>query len=122
MAEPNPGPGAIGAVITDERGNRITSISRGIGYVTNNQAEYQAIIAALEKIISLGIKQAEIRADSELVVRQVNGKYKVKNAALRPLYSRIVELQGQLDSFSIKHIPREQNKEADRLAGQAVRY
>lgn len=116
----NPGPAAIGAVIKDEQGRIITSISQGIGLTTNNQAEYRAIIAALENAVSLGANQVEIRSDSELVVRQINGSYRVKNAALKPLYQQVKHLQSQLAGFTITHIPRQQNTEADSLANLAL--
>ena len=120
-AEPNPGPGAIGVVIQNQQGETIATISRSVGTVTNNQAEYMAVIAALEKALSLGYNDVEMRADSELIVRQINGRYKVRNTALKPLYQKVVELQSQFKSFTISHIPRYLNKEADRLAGEAVR-
>ncbi len=120
-AEPNPGPAAIGATIKDEQGKLITSISQPIGQATNNQAEYRAIIAALENAISLGASQVDIRSDSELVVRQINGRYRVKNVALKPLYQRVKQLQSQLKGFTITHIPRQQNIEADSLANMALK-
>ena len=116
----NPGPAAIGATIKDESGRLVASISRSIGRATNNQAEYQALIAALEKAIKLGARQVDIRLDSELVVKQVKGRYRVKNAALRPLYLKVGELLSQLEGFTIKNVPREQNAEADRLANKAL--
>jgi len=117
----NPGQSSIGATIKDERGQLIASISRCIGWATNNQAEYKAIIAALETAIDLGARQIELNSDSELVVRQINGQYRVKKAALKPLYQRVKELQDRLEGFTIRHIPRQQNKEADRLANAALR-
>ncbi len=119
-AEPNPGPAAIGATIKDEQGKLLTTISQRIGRATNNQAEYRAIIAALEKALSLGANQVDIRSDSELVVRQLNGRYRVKKASLKPLYQQVKQLSSQFEGFNITHIPREQNKEADRLAGMAL--
>ncbi len=121
MAEPNPGPGAIGVVIQNQQGETIATISQAVGRVTNNQAEYMAVIAALEKASSLGFDEVTIRADSELIVRQINGRYKVKNANLKPLYLKVIEYKDRLKSFSISHIPRSLNKEADRLAGEAAR-
>ena len=121
MAEPNPGPGAIGVVIQDQHDETIATISKAVGRVTNNQAEYMAVIAALEKAISLGFDEVKIRADSELVVRQINGRYKVRNADLKQLYRKVIELKSLLKSFTITHIPRNLNKEADRLAGEAER-
>ncbi len=119
-ARGNPGPAAIGATLKDEKGNLIARISRRIGITTNNQAEYQAIIAALEKAISLGARCIEMKTDSELVVKQINGRYKVKKAVLRSLYQKVIQLIGSLEGFKIAHIPREQNTEADNLANKAL--
>ena len=120
VAEPNPGPAAIGATIKDGQGRLIASISQPIGHATNNQAEYRAIIAALESAITLGAGQVDMRSDSELVVRQINGRYRVKNAALKPLYQKVKRLQSRFEGFTITHIPRQQNREADSLAGKAL--
>ena len=84
----NPGPSAIGAVIKDQQGQTIARISQGIGHSTNNQAEYKAIIAALEEAIRLGARQVNLNSDSELVVRQLKGEYRVKKAALNPCISK----------------------------------
>jgi len=116
----NPGPASIGAVIRDGQGRAISRISRRIGHATNNQAEYRAIIAALEEAARLGAEEVDIKSDSELVVKQLQGRYRVKKASLRPLYQEVVQLAGLLKAFSITHIPREQNREADRLANQAL--
>jgi ribonuclease HI len=116
----NPGPASIGAVIQDGGGKVIARISRRIGHATNNQAEYRAIIAALEEALRLGAEEVDIKSDSELVVKQLNGRYRVKKATLRPLYQKVVQLTGSLGAFSIAYIPREQNGEADRLANQAL--
>jgi ribonuclease HI len=116
----NPGPAAIGAVIQDGQGRVISRVSRRIGRATNNQAEYRAIIAALEEAVRLGAGKVDIKSDSELVVKQLKGRYRVKKATLRPLYQEVVKLVGALEAFTITHIPREQNREADRLAGKAL--
>jgi ribonuclease HI len=116
----NPGPAAIGAVIQDGQGRVISRISRRIGRATNNQAEYRAIITALEEAVRLGAGKVDIKSDSELVVKQLKGRYRVKKATLRPLYQEVVKLVGALEAFTITHIPREQNREADRLAGKAL--
>ena len=116
----NPGPAAIGVTIKDERGRLITFISQRIGRATNNQAEYRAIIAALEEATRLGAKQVDIKMDSELVVRQINGEYRVKKATLKPLYQKVKRLQSQLKGFTITHILRQQNIEADKLANKAL--
>lgn len=115
----NPGPAAIGAIIVDGSGRLLATISRRIGRATNNQAEYRAVIAALEEAIKLGAWQVVLYSDSELIVRQIRGDYRVKKQALKPLYWRQKQLQGSLENFTIKHIPRQQNKEADRLANKA---
>ena len=117
----NPGPAAIGATIKDEQGKLIGRISQSIGIATNNQAEYRAIIAALEEATRLGAKQVDISSDSQLVVRQINGEYRVKKAALKPLYQQVKKLQSSLDGSTITHIPRQQNKEADNLANKAFK-
>ena len=116
----NPGPAAIGVTIKDKRGKLITFISQRIGRATNNQAEYRAIIAALEEATRLGVKQVDIKMDSELVVKQINGEYRVKKATLKPLYQQVKQLQGLLKSFTITHILRQQNIEADKLANKAL--
>jgi len=117
----NPGPAAIGATIKDETGRLISRISRRIGITTNNQAEYQAVIAALEETTKLGARQASVYLDSELIVKQINGKYRVKNRALKPLYQQVKQWQSHFESFTIMHVPRQQNKEADNLANAALK-
>ncbi len=119
-ARGNPGPAAIGATIRDEQGRLIACLSQSIGTTTNNQAEYMAIIAALQKAIALGARYAEVNSDSELVVKQISGEYRVKKLALKPLYQQVKQLQGQLEGLTITHIPREQNAEADGLANRAL--
>ena len=116
----NPGLAAIGATIKDEQGKLIARISQRIGRTTNNQAEYRAIIAALEEAARLGARQVELNSDSELVVRQIKGEYRVRKATLKPLYQQVKQLQGSLESFTINYIPRQQNTEADRLANKAL--
>ena len=119
-ARGNPGPASIGIIIKNEQGKLLASVSQCIGTTTNNQAEYMAIITALEKAISLGVRQVDLYSDSELVVRQINGRYRVKNAALKTLYQRAKQLQASLEGFTITHIPRQQNAEADSLANRAL--
>jgi len=121
-ADPNPGPGAIGVVIESTSGEKLATISQGIGMTTNNQAEYRAVIAGLEKALSLGIEEVEVRSDSELMVRQITGRYRVRNAGLKPLYQQVVSLTGKFRNFTITHIPRELNTEADRLAGHQAKH
>ena len=116
----NPGPAAIGVVIKDEQGRVLGRISRRIGRTTNNQAEYRAVIAALEEAIRLGMDSIEVKSDSELVVKQINGRYRVKNAALKPLQQQVRQLQSYFQSFAIANIPRRQNVEADKLSNTAL--
>ncbi len=115
----NPGPAAIGVTIKDENQVIIARISRTIGITTNNQAEYQALIAGLKKAISMGAQQVIVNSDSELMVKQIQGSYRVKNADIRPLYSEVVKLVYDLASFQIACVPRERNREADELANKA---
>jgi ribonuclease HI len=119
-ARGNPGPAAIGVVLKDAAGNTVATISRTLGVKTNNQAEYTAVIAGVEKAISLGAKQVVLKSDSELVVRQLMGVYKVKNADLKEMYQKVVALTGRLEKFSALNIPREQNKAADALCNKAL--
>jgi ribonuclease HI len=119
-ARGNPGPAAIGVIIKDTKGNLVASISRRIGTATNNQAEYRAIIAGLEEAVKLGARQAKVYSDSELVVKQINGRYRVKNTSLRILYEKVVKLTGRFENFSIHHVPRARSTEADSLANRAL--
>jgi len=117
----NPGPAAIGVVIEDESGRVIAQISRRIGETTNNRAEYTALIAGLEEAVRLGAEHVEVRSDSELLVRQIMGRYRVRSPALKPLFEQAHRLMRELQSSSIVHIPREQNKAADALSRKALR-
>ena len=119
-ARGNPGPAGYGVVIQDESGRKVAALSEYLGHQTNNFAEYQGLIAALEYAIQQGAKALKIISDSELLVRQMKGIYKVKNAVLQDLHGRAKELMAQLDWFSIGHAMREHNQEADRLANEAM--
>jgi ribonuclease HI len=119
-ARGNPGPAGYGVVIQDESGKKVAHLSEYLGHQTNNFAEYQGLIAALEYAIQHGPKALKLISDSELLVRQIKGIYKVKNAALQDLHGRAKELIAQLDWFQIGHALREQNRDADRLANDAM--
>src|SRR5580692_3014524 len=119
-ARGNPGPAGYGVVIKDESGRKVAALSEYLGHQTNNFAEYQGLIAALEYAIQHGPKALKVISDSELLVRQIKGIYKVKNATLQDLHARAKELIKQLDWFSIGHALREHNQEADRLANEAM--
>ncbi len=119
-ARGNPGPAGYGVVIKDETGRKVAALSEYLGHQTNNFAEYQGLIAALEYAIEHGPKALKLISDSELLVRQIKGIYKVKNATLQDLHGRAKELIKQLEWFSIGHALREHNQEADRLANDAM--
>jgi ribonuclease HI len=119
-ARGNPGPAGYGVVIQDESGKKVAALSEYLGHQTNNFAEYQGLIAALEYAVKHGPKALKLISDSELLVRQIKGIYKVKNAVLQDLHGRAKELIAQLDWFSIGHALREHNQEADRLANEAM--
>ena len=119
-ARGNPGPAGYGVVVQDESGRKVAALSEYLGHQTNNFAEYQGLIAALEYAIAHGPKALKLISDSELLVRQIKGIYKVKNATLQDLHGRAKQLIAQLDWFSIGHALREHNQEADRLANEAM--
>jgi len=119
-ARGNPGPAGYGVVIKDEAGRRVAELSQYLGHQTNNFAEYQGLIAALEYAVEHGPKALRLISDSELLVRQIKGIYKVKNSTLKDLHARATELIGRLDWFSIDHALREHNRDADRLANEAM--
>ena len=119
-ARGNPGPAGYGVVLQDEKGQKVATLSQYLGHQTNNFAEYQGLIAALEYAIEHGHKALKVISDSELLVRQIKGIYKVKNATLQELHGRAKELIAQLEWFSIDHALREHNREADDLANQAM--
>jgi len=119
-ARGNPGPAGYGVVIQDESGRKVAALSEYLGHQTNNFAEYQGLIAALEYALKHGPKALKVISDSELLVRQIKGIYKVKNPTLQDLHARAKELIRRLDWFSIGHALREHNQDADRLANEAM--
>lgn len=116
----NPGEASIGAVVYDERGKEAAIVSQRLGRATNNEAEYQAAIAGLERALALGGGAVDLRMDSELVIRQLQGRYRVRNARLIPHYQRLVTLLGRFDPVTFEHVPRARNKRADELANLAL--
>ena len=116
----NPGRAAIGAVVFDPAGGERHRVSETIGSTTNNVAEYRALVAGLEAALALGARRVEARMDSELVVRQAIGRYKVKNPGLVPLHNRVLALRSRFDEVVFRHVPRAQNKLADALANAAL--
>jgi ribonuclease HI len=116
----NPGPAAYGVVIRDPRGEVVARLKKYIGRMTNNAAEYYGLIAALDYAESHGVRALRIESDSELLVKQMRGQYKVKSADLRPLYERAKKMSRSFESFRIEHVYRERNSEADKLANEAL--
>ena len=116
----NPGEAGCGAVIYDEQGEILKELTSYLGSSTNNVAEYQGLLMGLEGVLELGGRKLQIRSDSELLVRQLNGVYRVKNEKLKVLYRKALDLLGRLEAYRIIHVRREHNKLADRLANLAI--
>ncbi len=116
----NPGPASYGVVIRDGGGKIVAKLKKYIGRMTNNVAEYYGLIAALDYAESHGVRAIRIESDSELLVKQMRGLYKVKSEDLRPLFERAQKMSKAFDSFRIEHVYREQNREADALANEAL--
>ncbi len=119
-ARGNPGASGIGIVIKDQAGKKIREFYKYIGEVTNNIAEYTALVYSLQEALMLGIKDIVINSDSELLVKQLNGEYKVKNEGLRTHYEQFLHLKAGFNTIVVNQISREQNKDADKLANQAI--
>jgi ribonuclease HI len=119
-ARGNPGPAGYGVVIRDAAGKKLAELSEFLGHRTNNYAEYSALLAALQYAQQHKHATLKVVSDSELLVRQMNGEYKVKSPDLRPLYERARGLARQFQKFTIEHARREQNRDADRLANAAM--
>jgi ribonuclease HI len=119
-ARGNPGPAAIAAVASDGEGEILAERSEPIGKATNNVAEYRALLLGIELARELGADRVELVGDSELIVRQVRGEYKVKEPGLKPLHAEVGEALSGLKEWSIRNVPREENAEADRLVNEAL--
>jgi ribonuclease HI len=117
----NPGPAAAGGQITEAgTGKVLAEVSQALGVATNNVAEYMALLLGLEKALALGAAEILIRADSQLLVRQISGQYRVKHPDMKQLHTRAMGLLSRFQGWHAEHVPREQNREADRLANQAL--
>lgn len=119
-ARGNPGPAAIAAVVSDEDGEIIHEANETIGRATNNVAEYKALLLGIDRGLMLGATELDLVGDSELIVKQVQGKYKVKDAGLKPLHAEARAKLADVSSWSIRHVRRENNAEADRLVNEAL--
>ena len=116
----NPGEAGAGSVLLDGDGQELATRSSYLGQCTNNVAEYKALILGLQSALELGCAKLEIFLDSQLIVRQIQGQYKVKHPTLKPLFVEVKELLTKIDSWSVAHVPREQNKRADALANRGI--
>lgn len=116
----NPGPAAIGGVIVDESGQELATVSERLGVTTNNVAEYTAVIRTLEVALEIGATEVLMRADSELLIRQLEGRYKVRAEHLKPLLARIRGLLSRFDRVELEHVRRERNTRADELVNEAL--
>ena len=119
-ARGNPGPAAIAAVIRDADGEVVEERAESIGPATNNVAEYRALLLGIERARALGADEIELVGDSELVVKQVRGEYRVKDAALKELHNRVRQKLERFDDWSIRHVRREDNEDADRLVNETL--
>ncbi|HUT36585.1 MAG TPA: ribonuclease HI family protein [Planctomycetota bacterium] len=116
----NPGPAAIGVVLLDPGGTPVRRLGERVGTTTNNVAEYQAVVRAAQEALRLGASRLTLLLDSELLVFQLRGVYKVKAPHLKPYHERALALLGQLERWEVRHVPREQNAAADQLANEAL--
>jgi ribonuclease HI len=119
-ARGNPGPAGIGALLKTPSGEVLSQDSAYLGETTNNVAEYKALLLGLERALELGVRRIEVRADSELLVKQIKGEYRVKSPGLRPLFQAALELLGRFEASRVVHVRREHNAEADRLANAGI--
>ncbi len=119
-ARGNPGPAAIGVVVSDAGGGLLEELGEPIGATTNNVAEYRALLRGLERAHALGASEVEVVGDSELVAKQVNGQYKVKHAGLRPLHADALRALAGFERWRVRTVPRAQNAAADALVNAAL--
>lgn len=119
-ARGNPGPAGIGVQITDISGQVLAEIARGLGRTTNNVAEYTAAREGLRKAAELGASKVLVRSDSELLIKQLTGVYKVRNENLKKLHRQVIALAGSFETIAYEHVRRELNREADRLANEGA--
>lgn len=119
-ARGNPGPAGAGAVLMDAEGRVVARLGRFLGVQTNNYAEYMGLLLGLKHARGLGVKELEVLADSELLIRQLQGRYQVKSPTLRPLYEEAAALLEQFPRVKLTHVPREKNKAADEMSNRAI--
>jgi len=116
----NPGPAGVGVVVLDDKGKKLREFNKYIGIATNNIAEYNAVVYGLQEALFERADEIELNLDSELAAQQLKGEYRVKNSNIKPLFEQARHLLSGFKGFTIKHIPREKNKEADKLVNKAI--
>jgi len=119
-ARGNPGPAGAGAILRDADGSVVAEIAEPLGHATNNVAEWTAVRRAVEEALRLGATHLDLRMDSELVARQISGIYRVKHPDLKPIHAAVMDMLRSLDGYTVGHVPRELNKDADRLSNVAI--
>ncbi|HZX95117.1 MAG TPA: ribonuclease HI family protein [Myxococcales bacterium] len=119
-ARGNPGPAGAGAVLTDGSGKVLARLGRYLGRQTNNVAEYQGLLLGLQHAKELGYREVEVRADSQLLIRQLKGEYAVRHAGLKPLHAEALRLLRGFDRYHLQHVPREENALADEMSNRAI--
>ncbi len=119
-ARGNPGPAGVGAILKSPEGEVLAAESQYLGHTTNNIAEYRALLLGLERALALGVAALEVRADSELLIKQLKGEYRVKSEGLKPLFEKARQLLARFESVQLTHVRRELNAEADKLANRGI--
>ena len=119
-ARGNPGPAGAGAILRDADGTVLAEVAEPLGRATNNVAEWTAVLLALEEARRLGATHVDLRMDSQLVARQISGVYRVKHPDLKPIHAAVMDLLRLLDGYTVGHVPRELNRDADRLSNIAI--
>lgn len=119
-ARGNPGPAGAGAVLVEPSGQMVDRLGKFLGRQTNNYAEYQGLLLGLKRARELGVREVEVFADSELMIRQLGGRYQVKSPSLRPLYQEALKLLNEFERVKLVHVPREMNRAADEMSNRAI--
>jgi ribonuclease HI len=119
-ARGNPGPSGAGAVLVESSGKVLERLGKYLGVQTNNYAEYMALLLGLKRAKALGVQEVEVFADSELMIRQLGGRYQVKSPSLRPLYEEVLGLLNEFSRFKLVYVPREMNAAADEMSNRAI--
>jgi ribonuclease HI len=119
-ARGNPGPSGAGAVLVEPSGQVVDRLGKFLGVQTNNFAEYMGLLIGLRRARQLGVQEVEVFADSELMIRQLNGRYQVKSPSLRPLYEEALRLLSEFQRVKLVHVPREMNAQADEMSNRAI--